>query len=761
MSPQPTESGPARTPLAPIDPHAEVRAVTRRMFDSLLPIVCVVGGLTVAAAIWRTQRFGWQPLIGTYLLFFSALVGVLWVQRRLPVAVVALSIGAVGFADGVVTLLGFGFASAGLLLLAASAVSVSIFLGFRAGLATTAAGLVALLAVAAWRTTSPAPLGFDAAVYLRSPAGWMTQIVHFVLLTLLLEAMVHAIRQGMTRSITLVQERTAALSEANRELEAEVRSRERTERELREREAQYRLLTENMSEVLVQQDLNLAFVYISPSVERMFGYTVEEAMRLDMTRAMTPESFARARSTFAAAVERARYAPPEVQLIELEYYRKDGSTFWGELAGRLLFDADGQPVGSVGVVRDVTARRQAQEEQSHLEERLRQAEKLQVLGQLAGGIAHDFNNQLAGIMGHAELLQQADSDPAALPASAQAILQCARRARDLTAKLLVFARRTPHQTRLVDLHEIAREVASILERSIDKRVELHLELTAPRPLVLGDATALQNALLNLCLNARDAMPSGGVLTVRTEQLGAESARELTSSDLPDGVAYLAVSVADTGIGIAPEALSRLFEPFYTTKPLGEGTGLGLPAVHGTASAHQGAVGVRTRLGEGTVLSLVLPLAEATSGPSERGTTDVATGAARVLVVDDEPAVREVVRLALERIGCQVTMAAAGTEAIELYRNRRSEIDLVLLDLMLPGMSGAEVFRALRALCPEVRVLLMSGHSEEGTEADLLRAGALRLLRKPFSLAELGTEVASALVGPGQVPTGSAPPAGAP
>jgi len=616
---------------------------------------------------------------------------------------------------------------------------------------------LALLAVASWWITGSAPLGFDAAQYLRSPAGWMVQAVHFLLLTLLLVVMIHAIQQGMSRSITAVQERTTALSLANRELEAEMRSRERTERELREREAQYRLLTEHMSEVLVQQDLNLAFVYVSPSVTRMFGYTVEEALRLDMRRVMTPESLEAALSTFAAISERARRGPVEVQLQEFEYVRKDGSTFWGELASKLLFDAEGQPVGSVSVLRDVTARRRAQEEQRRLEEQLRQAEKLQVLGQLAGGIAHDFNNQLAGIMGHAELLQLSEGSPAVRDAT-RTILQCAQRARDLTAKLLVFARRTPQQTRLVDLHEIAREVASILERSIDKRVHLRLELGAPRPEVLGDATALQNALLNLGINARDAMPDGGVLTLRTEEVDGQRARELGGTSLPGDGAHLVVSVEDTGIGIAPEALPHLFEPFYTTKPVGEGTGLGLPAVHGTASAHQGAVAVRSRLGQGSVISLVLPLAEPRPAPAAPLPPGAAPAPARVLVVDDEPAVREVVRLALEHAGCQVTTAATGAEAVELFRERRGQLDLVLLDLMLPGMSGAQVFRAMRALDPAARVLLMSGHSEEATEADLLGAGALRLLRKPFTLAELAGVVTAALAGE---PRSPAPPPAAP
>ncbi|HOU92195.1 MAG TPA: response regulator, partial [Polyangiaceae bacterium] len=190
-------------------------------------------------------------------------------------------------------------------------------------------------------------------------------------------------------------------------------------------------------------------------------------------------------------------------------------------------------------------------------------------------------------------------------------------------------------------------------------------------------------------------------------------------------------------------------------PIGEGTGLGLPAVHGTASAHQGAVGVRSRLGQGSVISLVLPLAEARPGPAAPLPPGGAPTPARVLVVDDEPAVREVVRLALEHVGCQVTTAANGAEAVELFRERRGQLDLVLLDLMLPGMSGAQVFRAVRALDPAARVLLMSGHSEEATEADLLGAGALRLLRKPFTLAELAGVVTAALAGE---PRSPAPPA---
>ncbi len=722
---------------APVDPRAEVAEVARQMFDRLLPIALVLGGAALVVASYRTLAFGWNWLIALYVAFFVLLVGTLSLQRRLQLTWVAVLVCGVGFADAVVGLWGYGLTSAGIVLLAASVVGLGALLGLRAGLVATGAGVLVLLGLAWAHHSGAAPLEFDVIAYVRSTEAWAVHIVHFVLASVLLHVVIHAIARRLAGSIGALQRRTA-------ELESEVVARQAAERDLREREAQHQLLTEHMSEVLVQQDMNLRIVYVSPSIQRMFGYTVEEAKQLDMTKVMVPESLERALLTFAEAAQQANREPVEVASLEFEYIRKDGSTFWGELAAKFLYDADGVPTGTVGMVRDVTERRGVKVEQDRLHDQLRQAEKMQVLGQLAGGIAHDFNNQLTGIMGYSELLQTGRRDDPLVQDAAQAILQCAQRSRDLTAKLLAFARKAPQQLKPVDMHPVVREVAAILERSIDKNVKLHVELVAERSQVQGDPSALQNALLNLAINARDAMPEGGTITIQTEVIEAANVKAWDGS-APEGQGeYLAIRVRDTGVGLSPEAMGHLFEPFYTTKPVGKGTGLGLPAVHGTAVAHQGTVEVESQVGQGSTFSLLLPLDEGNHAQPLAPDVGVIPPGSRVLVVDDERSVREVVRVTLEQAGCEVVTAAEGTAAIELFRNRRGEFDLVLLDMVLPGMDGTKVFRALRFLRPEIKVLLVSGHSQPGAVEALLEEGALRLLRKPFSLAQLSSAVASAL-----------------
>lgn len=385
-------------------------------------------------------------------------------------------------------------------------------------------------------------------------------------------------------------------------------------------------------------------------------------------------------------------------------------------------------------------------ERKRTEERIRQAEKLTAIGQLAGGVAHDFNNQLSIMLGYAGLLETRLTDPETRR-YASAIVRAANRSGDLTRNLLAFSRQGIQENLPVDFHELIGEVCELLSHSLDKRITVRQVPGAPTSVISGDPATLQNALLNLALNARDAMPRGGALHFRTsvaEFPGPEGRRDwVAETGEPAPGPYLHVEVSDTGMGMSEPVRRRIFEPFFTTKPVGKGTGLGLASVFGTVKNHRGRIAVDTEEGRGTTFHLYFPLGRPVkrSGPAEPSSS---RGGLTVLVVDDDGPVREIMRDMLKAGKHTVLEASHGREALDLYRAKQGAIDLVILDMMMPDMDGAEVFAELRRMDPRVRVLLSTGFPGDARIPALLAEGMKGLLQKPYEKAQLDKMMAAAM-----------------
>lgn len=388
-------------------------------------------------------------------------------------------------------------------------------------------------------------------------------------------------------------------------------------------------------------------------------------------------------------------------------------------------------------------------ERRKLEEQLRQAEKLEALGQLAGGVAHDFNNQLLVIMAHADELARTVTGPEQRE-GAQLILTAAHRSAALTRNLLAFARKGSHASARVDVHGLIAEVEALLARTLDRRIEIRRDLRAASHVVRGDPAQLQNMLINLAINARDSMPLGGRLTFSTEIVELDEREAHHRSGDPGPGRYLAIAVSDTGSGIDPETRAHLFEPFFTTKPSGSGTGLGLASVYGTVRAHRGAIDVDTAPGRGSAFRILLPLAAEADGaaaaaePRPGAPPPGAAGTARVLVVEDEAVIRALLVSMLRQLGHEATACSDGIQGIEHYRRSWREVDLVVLDTVMPRLGGAETLRALVEINPEVRVVVCSGYVPDDAKEPALGTCVAGFLHKPFVLAELSETVSRAL-----------------
>jgi two-component system cell cycle sensor histidine kinase/response regulator CckA len=396
---------------------------------------------------------------------------------------------------------------------------------------------------------------------------------------------------------------------------------------------------------------------------------------------------------------------------------------------------------------DVERLRVAEAAARRAEEQLRQAQKMEAFGQLAGGIAHDFNNLLTGVLGHASLLVERLPAGSEHQESAAIIVAAARQAAELTRQLLGFARRRPLKKSPFDAHQVLAEVVKLLARTLDARIQVTSRLEAPRAVVIGDAGQLQQALINLAVNARDAMPEGGQLRFRTSRVDPDAAWAALHPGCAPGP-HLVISVGDTGHGIPHEIRDRIFEPFFTTKEPGRGTGLGLAMVYGVARGHGGTVEVESAPGQGATFRVWVPLAEGVDAPAGRpeGAGPGPQAQGRVLVVDDDPVPRRATAALLRALGYQVEEAQSGEEALGAVAGRAGAFQAVVLDVAMPGMDGVATFHGLRRLDPTVPVLFVSGYAQDDRPIDMVADGEARFLAKPFDRAQLA-EVLGSMVAP--------------
>lgn len=416
---------------------------------------------------------------------------------------------------------------------------------------------------------------------------------------------------------------------------------------------------------------------------------------------------------------------------ELMNRRKDGTEFPVELWTSVVRSADGQPVATVGVARDITERRK-------LETQFRQAQKMEGVGQLAGGVAHDFNNLLTVIQGHVTLMMEHPNLSADMRESITEIGQSSARATELTRQLLTFSRRQTLKIGLHDLNAVVPGLSRMLQRLVGEHITLRVRLAAQPLTVRADATMLEQALLNLVVNARDALPEGGHIIIETGESSFNTV-EAAQSPLARPGKFVTLTVSDTGHGIPPEVLPHIFEPFYTTKDVGHGTGLGLATVFGIVQQHHGWVNVYSELGQGAAFRIYLPRQEPEqpTTPQPTDSSSLRRGSETILVVEDEASVRTFVTKVLTRLGYRVIEAPSGVVALSLWAAHRDEIRLVLTDMVMPdGMNGRQLAERLHAERPGLPIIFTSGYSAELAGRDLSLEEGANFLTKPFEIRAL-------------------------
>ncbi len=522
----------------------------------------------------------------------------------------------------------------------------------------------------------------------------------------------------------------------------DITERKQMEDTLRQSEKKYRETLEQIDDGYYEVDLKGDFIFFNGSMCKILKYAPEELMGRNNRTYMSDVNARKVFGTFNQVYR----SGVSAKAVDWEFIRKDGSRCYVETSISLIVDQKGTPVGFRGIARDVT-------EQKNLEYQLYQSQKMEAIGTLAGGIAHDFNNILSGIMGYTELALMDTPQGSQVHAKMEQVLNAGKRAKELVKQILTFSRRTEYEHRPMKIKPVVDEALKMLRATLPSSVEIIRTIEADEAIIEADPTQIHQIVLNLCTNAYHAVRgTGGFIEVRLRQLGEEENPPLESAG-PEDRRYVELTIMDTGCGINPDSLQRIFDPYYTTKAKGEGTGLGLAIVHGIVKGLGGDIRVRSTQGKGSSFHVFLPNASECVRPEGHEKESLPTGSGHVLVVDDEVPIIEITSMMLRRLGYKVTACRSSIEALDAFRENPQDFDLVISDLTMPKMNGDRLSERFLAIRPDISIIICTGFSDSITQEMARRIGIQEVLVKPVTLHDLAGTIRRVL-DRGEAPAGS-------
>ena len=694
-----------------------------RIFTAICLLLVGVGTIALFPSLTLSAKEGMWSVFFLDVAAYLTLVVVL-AANRIPFQVRAWIVCLGLYFLGVGLSVMLGLLGAAYIWLFAFGIVAGLLLGVRAGLIALALNAATLALVALLIDLDLLPW----ARLLENPFDkWVVLGINFMLINLLTTVSTSLILNGLEETIELEQE-------SSRRLEQEIAEHVETEHALRLSETKFRALSENAPDIILTLDQAGLVSHLNPAWPKTLGYPIEESIGRPLTDFVHGED----KPALESVLDRVLNRGETIQDFQASFHHRSGShlTLLASLAPNR--NHAGLVVGVVGGLKDLTSYRV-------LEDQLHQSRKMEALGTLAGGVAHDFNNLLAVINGFSELGLEDAPEEGESAESFTRILDASDRAKKLVQQILSFSRKAEFKLQPLDLNKELRKLTSLLERTIPKMISVNLNLDDEPRIINGNANQIEQIVLNLAANAADAMPDGGRLTIET----ADQILDQPRGSTPPG-RYVRLTMADTGSGMSPETIEQIFDPFFTTKEVGRGTGLGLATVFGIVKSHQGFINCTSEPGRGTAFDLLFPALEKarlSDDPARDAPADIAGQGETILLVDDEPELREVGRKMLSRLGYRVTTAASGEEALQVYSNGSESPDLVVLDINMPGMGGRKCLQELLKTDPHARVIIASGYFPDGRRNDDVMEGAADFITKPFMAAELTAAVRKALDAP--------------
>jgi two-component system cell cycle sensor histidine kinase/response regulator CckA len=518
----------------------------------------------------------------------------------------------------------------------------------------------------------------------------------------------------------------------------DITERKKTEGALRRSEEKHRTILENIQDGYLEVDLAGNFTFVNNAECRNLGYTTEELIGMSYRQYTDETTAKKLYHTFNEVYRTGESA----KVVDVEVIRKDGTKALNEISASLITDSEGKTIGFRGISRDITERRRAEEERLALQEQLRQSQKMEAIGKLAGGVAHDFNNLLTVIKGYSELILNSLDQNSRLRQDVQEILNASERASSLTRQLLAFSRKHIIQPRVLDLNAHVSNMDKMLRRMIGEDIELVTLLAKDLGRIKADPGQIEQVILNLAVNAKDAMLKGGKLTIETANAKLDGSYARSHIGVTPG-RYVMLSVSDTGVGMTPEVKERIFEPFFSTKEKAKGTGLGLSTVYGIIQQSGGNVWVYSEPGVGTTFKIYLPMIEegGDSIQSLAVSTKPPQGSETILLVEDEEMVRKLACTVLQKYGYTVLEAPNGEEALRIIEGQNGNpVHLMVTDVVMPGMSGRQLADRLASLWPETKVLYMSGYTDNAIVHHGVLEPGIAYIQKPFAPDALASKV---------------------
>ena len=543
------------------------------------------------------------------------------------------------------------------------------------------------------------------------------------------------------------------LSSMNIALQEEIALRNQTEKALRKSEDKnreiyskakraeqiYRSLLHSSADAIATYDLKGRTVYISPAFTKIFGWTLEEMKGKRMPFVPQSES-----ESTMAIIRNLVEDGTQCQGFETKRYAKDGRLLDVSISASRYNDHEGNPIGTLVILRDIS-------EKKRLESQLQYIERMEAIGTLAGGIAHDFNNLMMGMLGNISLILYDIGSESPYYEKLKNIEKLIQSGSKLTSQLLGYARKGKYEVRPINLNQLVEESSETFGRT-RKEIVIHREFAEDLSSVMADEAQIQQILMNLFINAADAMPGGGDLFLKTLNVTHEDIGDKPYK--PRSGDYILLKVSDTGTGMGQKVMDRIFEPFFTTKDLGRGSGLGLASVYGIIKGHGGYIDVESEKGRGATFSIYLPASEKSIQKTLEIPERIMEGNENILLVDDEALVINVGVQLLKKLGYTALEAQSGREAIKIFMEGNHAIDMVILDMVMPDMSGGEVYDRIKRIDSNVKVLLSSGYSIDGQAAEILKRGCEGFIQKPYSMEDFSKKIREVLNKPHKSPHGT-------
>ncbi|MGD2029141.1 MAG: PAS domain S-box protein [Desulfobacterales bacterium] len=505
----------------------------------------------------------------------------------------------------------------------------------------------------------------------------------------------------------------------------EIAVRKKTEKALRESENRYRTVLEANPDSVIVYDMEGKVTYLNPTFTRVFGWKLEDRLGKKMDMFVPEEDWPDTQIMIEKLL-----AGEDITGIETHRYSKEGRIIPVSISGAIYKDRDGNSLGCVVNLRDIT-------EQKKLEAQIHQAQKMEAIGTLAGGIAHDFNNLLMGIVGNVSLISLDFDSSHPYYKRLKNIEKHVRSGADLTKQLLGFAKGGKYEVKLVDINDLLERSSKMFSRT-RKEIRIHKKYQKDIWAVEADPSQIEQVLLNLYVNAAQAMPGGGHLYLQTENvtLNENYVRHLNAKKGD----YVKMSVKDTGVGMDENTIKRIFDPFFTTKDRSRGTGLGLASAYGIIKNHGGIINAHSIIEQGSTFDVYLPASTRKIIQKVEANREILKGSETILLIDDEEIIIDIGEQILKRLGYRALMARSGKKAIEIYQANKNKIDIVILDMIMPDMGGGETYDRLKKINPEIKVLLSSGYSIDGQASEIMNRGCNGFIQKPFNVEQLAMKI---------------------